>query len=117
MAMKRQTHPESGKPFWVGATPDTFFDPSLFEPVPDQFDTDRQWAFHTDIGSLTVLDRMTGFGFRDTETGFKATDGHWWLASGEHDVRFSGAQTLGEAIAWVKERATYRQISEENLDG
>jgi len=100
--MERQTHPESGRQFWVDATVNTHFDPALFEPIPDQFGTDRQWALHTDIGSLTVLDRMNGFGFRETETGFRAPDGAWWLASGNHDVRLSGALTLGEAIEWVK---------------
>ena len=100
--MKRQTHPENGRQFWIDATVNTHFDPALFEPIPDQFGTNRQWALHTDIGSLTVLDRMTGFGFRDTETGFRAPDGAWWLASGNHDVRLSGAQTLGEAIEWAK---------------
>jgi hypothetical protein len=62
---------------------------------------------HVDIGSLTVLDRMTGFGFRDTETGFRAPDGAWWLASGDHDVRLSGALTLGEAIEWVKRNSQH----------
>jgi hypothetical protein len=115
MAMQRQSHPKSGQPFWVGATLDTHFDPSMFEPVPDQFDSDRQWALHTDIGSLTVLDRMTGFGYRDTETAFREPNGPFWLASGDQDIRFSGATTLGEAIAWVKQRATstYRPTSEE----
>jgi hypothetical protein len=106
ITMKRQIHPESGKPFWVGATLDTHFDPSMLEPVPDQFDTNRQWALHTDIGSLTVLDRMTGFGYRDVETGFRDPNGQFWLLSGHQDVRLSGATTLGEAIAWVKQRST-----------
>jgi hypothetical protein len=100
--MKKQIHPDGDRPFWVGATRSTYFDPALFEPVQNQFGTDRQWALHTDIGSLTVLDRMTGFGFRVTETGFRSPDGGWWLASGNHDVRFSGAKTLGQAIDWVK---------------
>lgn len=66
-----------------------------------------QWALHTNIGSLTVLDRMTGFGggIRDIETGFRDTDGNFWLASGNVDVRESGCNTLGEAIEWVKKRA------------
>jgi hypothetical protein len=106
ITMKRQIHPESGKPFWVGTTLDTHFDPSMLEPVPDQFDTNRQWALHTDIGSLTVLDRMTGFGYRDVETGFRDPNGQFWLSSGHQDVRLSGATTLGEAIAWVKQRST-----------
>ena len=105
--MKRQVHAESGKPFWVGATLDAHFDPSMFETVPNQHDTNsRQWALHTDVGSLTVLDRMTGFGYRDTETAFREPSGSFWLASGDQDVRLSGAVTLGEAIAWVKQRAT-----------
>jgi hypothetical protein len=115
--MKRQIHPESAKLFWVGAILDTHFDPSMFEPVFDQFGPNHQWALHTDIGSLTVLDRMTGFGYRDVETAFRDPNGFFWLASGDQDVRFSGAVTLGEAIAWVKQRATstYQSTRQEVL--
>jgi hypothetical protein len=66
---------------------------------------DVQFALHTNIGSLTVLNRMTGFGWRDTETGYRDMDKKFWLASGDYDVRDSGAETMGEAIEWVKKHA------------
>jgi hypothetical protein len=68
---------------------------------------DTQFALHTNLGTFTVLDRMTGFGHRDTETGFRAPDGKFWLASGDYDVRHSGASTISDAIEWVKKRARF----------
>lgn len=76
---------ERGFPVYSGATTDTHFDANL--------------------GSLTVLDRMTGFGYRDVETGFRDKDGKFWLASGNYDVRHSGSKTLGDAIEWIKRNA------------
>lgn len=52
-----------------------------------------------------MIDRMTGFGWRDVETGFRDKDGQFWLASGGLDVRYSGYKTIGEAIQWIKDRA------------
>jgi len=90
-------------------TNETPFDPSNFEDVDMSWShsSDTQTAWHTHLGSLTVLDRMTGFGHgvRDTETGFRCPEGDFWLASGNIDVRLSGAKTLGEAIQWVKDFA------------
>lgn len=63
---------------------------------------DLQYALFTNLGSLTVLNRMTGFGYRDTETGFRTHDGRFWLASGDYDVRDSGVSTISDAIEWVK---------------
>lgn len=97
---------EHGKEVWIGATMDSSFDMNMFHVVDMTFlDEDQQWALHTDVGSLTVLDRMTGFGWRDVETGYRDTEGKFWLASGNCDVRDSGAKTLGEAIQWVKSLA------------
>ncbi len=62
-------------------------------------------AFHSDFGSLTVLSRMTGFGWMDIETGYRDKDGLFWLASGNYDVRKSKCKTVGEAIEWVKKYA------------
>jgi hypothetical protein len=39
-----------------------------------------------DIGRITVLDGMTGFGRRDIESGFRDIDGRFWLASGNFDI-------------------------------
>lgn len=67
---------------------------------------DMLHSVHTNLGRITVLDRMTGFdGGRDIETGYRAPDGKFWLASGHCDVRTSGVATLGEAIAWIKAHA------------
>jgi len=66
---------------------------------------DFQVALHTNLGSLTVLDRMTGFGWRDIETGYRDMEGKFWLASGGYDVRDSWAITFEEAVNWVKQNA------------
>jgi hypothetical protein len=67
-------------------------------------------AFHLmDGGRITVLDRMTGYGngVRDVETGYRASCGRWFLASGGYDIR----QHLGEftsendMAAWVMRHA------------
>ena len=101
-----KTTNEHGKQVYTGAGEMTPFDINQFHVVKDQYDDDHQWALHaTNIGNLTVLDRMTGFGHRDVETGYMDMNGEFWLASGGYDVRCSGAETLGEAIKWVKERA------------
>ena len=83
----------------------TPFSDMEFYLVPDGYDGDVQYALHTNLGSLTVLDRLTGFGCRDTETGYRAPDGRFWLASGGCDVRESGAETITDAIEWVKRHA------------
>jgi hypothetical protein len=37
---------------------------------------------------VTVMDRMTGFGYRDVETGLRCLGtGRFWLASGRFDIR------------------------------
>jgi len=93
------------KPCYRGVTPETPFSFLDFYEVPEQFDSDIQYALHTNLGSLTVLDRMTGFGVRDTETGYRSLEGKFWLASGGYDVRESGVETIQEAIDWVKKNA------------
>lgn len=96
-----------GKECYRGVTPKTHFDDMEFHEIPKRTETDKQWALHTNLGSLTVLDRMTGYGngIRDTETGYRDPNGKFWLASYMNDVRESGATTMQEAIDWVKERA------------
>lgn len=96
---------DAGKQCYRGATEGTPFDSALFYEVPNQIEDDVQFALHTNLGSLTVLDRMTGFGWRDVETGFRDPDNKFWLASGGFDVRKSGCKTLGEAIQFVKDNA------------
>ena len=57
------------------------------------------------VGRFTVLDRMTGFGYRDVETGFKDMEGKFWLASGGKDVRKYPDMSIEDAVAWVKNHA------------
>lgn len=66
---------------------------------------DTQWAHHADWGSITILDRMTGFGWRDVETGFRDPSGVFWLASGDFSIRDFPELTVKEAIAKIKENA------------
>ncbi len=99
---------KNGKECYRGAELDSEFSSELFhKPEYQGMDDDENFAFHSNLGSLTVLDRMTGYmgGVRDTETGYRDIKGVFWLASGRCDVRESGAKTIGEAIAWVKEYA------------
>lgn len=67
-------------------------------PAPTIFDdiyrSERSYLYACDFGHfgrLTVLDRMTGFGYRDIESGYRAADMPWecdfWLASGMIDIR------------------------------
>ena len=97
---------EYGKEVWTGCAPESGFSSEMFHEIDmSGREDDRQWALHTDIGSLTVLERMTGFGWRDIETGYRANDGKFWLASGGFDDRESMAASIGEAIEWVKQNA------------
>jgi hypothetical protein len=96
-----------GRECFKGVSLDSVFDADLFHMVEKRFESDVQYALHTNLGSFTVLDRMTGFGYgiRDTETGFRGSDGEFWLASGGYDVRESGAVSINDAIGWVKSKA------------
>lgn len=95
---------EAGKECYSGVTENTPVLELEFHKAYT-YESDIQYALHTNLGSLTVLDRMTGFGCRDVETGYRSPEGKFWLASGNCDVRISNAQTVGDAITWVKERA------------
>ncbi len=91
-----------GKPCYKGVTPDTRLVDLVFHTPEYVCEGHSQVALHTNLGSLTVVDKMTGYGYRDVETGYRDINGKFWLASGGCDVRHSGADTIGEAIAWVK---------------
>lgn len=60
-----------------------------------------------DGGRITVLDRMTGFGWRDIETGYRCPSGQFWLASGRVDIRdhLEEFDSEDEMAEWVKQRA------------
>jgi hypothetical protein len=66
---------------------------------------DAQWVHHAEWGSISILDRMTGFGFRDVETGFRDPDSKLWLASGNFSIRAYPELTVKEAIKKIKENA------------
>ena len=99
---------DCGKECYRGVTKESKFSVDLFSNVTSIPDNDDiQVALHTNIGSITVLDRLTGYSgcVRDTETGFRDMNGQFWLASGMCDVRESGAHTFEEAINWIKSNA------------
>lgn len=58
-------------------------------------------------GVISVVSRMTGFGYRDEETGYRSPCGKFWLASGHQDIRdVLGELDSDEAMAqWVMDRA------------
>jgi hypothetical protein len=74
------------------------------DPCPDR--DNLLCTFYSNEGHrITVVDRMTGFGWRDTETGLLTVDGEWWLASGRFDIREYSDLTVEEAIEKIKENA------------
>ena len=95
---------------WRGVTEYSKFDASMFhevemlkDPFVSPYEQDRQWALHTNLGSVTVINRMTGFGYMDTETGYRNTEGKFWLATGNFDIREFSPSTIGEAILLIKQ--------------
>lgn len=95
---------------YAGVEPDTLLSELQFHKVQYGTEDNQQWALHTNLGSLTVLDRMTGFGWRDVESGYRDKDGKFWLASGNFDVRNVRLYpdlnvTVQEAIDCVKQNA------------
>lgn len=96
-----------GKECYRNVKEETPISSELFHEVLPAIGDDVQLALHTNLGSLTVIDRETGYGYglRDIETGYRDENGDFWLASGGCDVRRSGSATIGEAIAWVKRHA------------
>ena len=66
---------------------------------------DIYYFVYTDFGRISVLDRLTGFGWRDIETGFKDLDGEFWLASGNFDIRRNSEMEIPEPIELIKKSA------------
>lgn len=58
-------------------------------------------------GSISVVERRTGFGYMDEETGYTSPCGQFWLASGHHDIRHSlhELNSEDEMAEWVMARA------------
>lgn len=66
------------------------------------------WGHHLMTGGrITVVERLTGFGWWDVETGYRSPCGQFWLASGQHDIRRALPDLDSEdAMAeWVMARA------------
>ena len=94
-----------GREHWKGVDEKSEFSSDLFHYPEYQGTHGFNVAFHSELGSLTVCERLTGYLEIVIESGFRAVDGEFWLASGGFDVRKSGASTVGEAIKWVKDNA------------
>lgn len=99
---------ESGKHHYIDCLPSDEFSADLFYEVDMRHsESDTQFAFHSDLGSITVLDRMTGYGYgiRDIETGYRDMSGKFWLASGGFDIREKQCATIQDAIYCIKANA------------
>jgi len=70
-------------------------------------ETNLLHATNGEFGKFTVMNRMTGFGWRDVETGYHADDGSFWLASGNFDIRKFPDLTIEEAIEKTKHHANW----------
>jgi hypothetical protein len=74
-------------------------------------DEDVLYSVMIENHRITVLDRMTGFGYRDIETGYcndpsKRIDSkNMWIASGNFDIRDFPELSVSEAIAMIKSNA------------
>lgn len=86
---------------------ETEFHPDLFQKDEKQDTNNEYYDLHTNLGSLTVVDRLIDpdLNIRDTTSGFWCPKGNFWLASGMMDVRLSGAKTIVDAINWIKKNA------------
>lgn len=63
-----------------------------------------------DGGQISILDRMTGYGFRDIETGYKDKNKNFWLASGDFDIRKFSDLSIDEAINKIKVNACVEDL-------
>jgi len=74
---------------------------------PEHEKPDVCYHAHLDCGSITILDRLTGFGHnvRDVETGFRSVGGLFWLVSGDFDIRRYEDLSVRSAIGLIKEMA------------
>ena len=96
---------EYGKEYWKNVCESDAFSNDPFSEAAYNPEDHYQVVFHSNLGSITILDRLTGFGWRDVETGFRDTDNNFWLASGLFDIRDRKPKTIGEAIALIKHNA------------
>jgi len=98
---------EFKKECYKGIDSTTPFNKEFFHDTNLNYEDDEQFALHSELGSITVLDRMTGFGngIRDVETGYRDKDNNFWLASGNFDIRYQNCSTFGDAIELIKQCA------------
>lgn len=101
---------EWGKEVWDGIELDTPFSEDFFHEVTKyNNDENYQLAFHSNLGSITVLERTTGYGWKDNETGYRDPLGNFWLASGHRNVisamKNKENPTVDDAIQYVKKYA------------
>lgn len=101
-----------GKPFHIEMDGNEELTKDLFHYPKYQGDGEyrHEWnvAFHSELGSITVLHRMTGYGYReyDTETGYRDQDGNFWLASGGYNaMEECDGMKIIDVIGWVKKNA------------
>ena len=68
---------------------------------------DTLFGCNTDLGRISILDRMTGWGggIRDIETGYEDKDGKFWLASCGFDIRDFPELEIPQAIEKIKKNA------------
>jgi len=99
---------DNGREIWEEVELTDSFDQSMFYEVDmSTLPDDYQFALHTNLGSITVLDRLTGFSgyVRDVETGFRDPEGNFWLASGNFDVRSHTPKVFEDATILIKKNA------------
>lgn len=75
-----------------------------------QYDDAETTVWHHSLmcgGWISVCERRTGFGWMDTETGYKSPCGGFWLASGDNDIRevLHRLDSEEAMIEWVVSRA------------
>ena len=96
-----------GRPWWDEVKEDDTLTKDMFHDVDMSYslDGDTQKACHTNLGSFTILNRMTGFGYRDVETGYCDPDCAFWLASGNCDLMWMLPRIVHDVIEYVKKNA------------
>lgn len=63
------------------------------------------YAYNFNGQRISVVDRLTGFGWRDVETGYRDENDNFWLASGGFDIRDYPELSREEAILKIKQNA------------
>ena len=100
---------EHGKECYRGVNSESKFSADLFHFPEWQPKEEGEYskAFHSELGSLTVLRRKTGYSGSpiDVESGYRDEDGKFWLASCGYDISSEDIETVGDAIKWIKTHA------------